>query len=457
VDGQEIWQTVLGEMELSVSKANFTTWFKGTRILEITDKVVTIGVPNNFTKEWLQNKYNIQISDIIRRSIPKLKKIDYRITSPLSIKGTPQPTVKINKEPSAEKNNLLLNNSQLNNQSNVIFDQKYNFENFIVGNNNRLAHATGIAIAENPGTLYNPFFIYGGVGLGKTHLVHAIGNEIKKRCPEKKILYISCENFTNEFIQSISSGKINDFKKKYRNVDVLLVDDIQFLSRKEGTQEEFFHTFNALYQTNRQIIITSDRVHTLIPDLEDRLSSRFGWGMVADVRSPNLETRFAILKSKCLEKNFELSEEVLEYIAEQINTNIRELEGALTRVITHSTLYNKIPVTISIVQEVLSDIVYASHKKITSDQILKSIVKFFNISLEDLTGHKRNKELVYPRQIAMYLLKNELSLSFPLIGRELGGKDHTTIMHGVNKIKKESANQPSIQQDLISLKEILYS
>lgn len=339
---EEIWQTVLAEMELTVSKANFTTWFRGTRILENDGINVIIAVPNNFTKEWLRNKYNSQILQIIKKAVPGLEKIDYRISSSNIVTKIPQqPSHKLSSKTLTDARIVQTDLTKLT--QNAIFNQKYTFDNFIVGNNNRLAHATSLAISENPGETHNPLFIYGGVGLGKTHLVHAIGNEIKKRFPEKTILYISCENFTNEFIQSISSGKINDFKKKYRNVDVLLVDDIQFLSHKEGTQEEFFHTFNALHQNNKQIVITSDRVYSSIPDLEDRLSSRFGCGMVADVRAPNLETRLAILQTKCEEKSFILESELLEYVAQNITTNIRELEGVLTRIITHCSIYNVLP------------------------------------------------------------------------------------------------------------------
>ncbi len=454
---EEIWQTVLAEMELSVSKANFTTWFRGTRILEQTDKEVIIGIPNNFTKEWLRNKYHSQIFQIIKKAVPGLLKLDYRISTGANIHSL-NPTSKSDQKPApaqSEPQPIQTDLTKINNQ-NTIFNPKYTFDNFVVGHNNRLAHATSIAISENPGTIHNPLFIYGGVGLGKTHLVHAIGNEIQKSFPDKSVLYVSCENFTNEFIQSIGSGKINNFKKKYRNVDVLLVDDIQFLSHKEGTQEEFFHTFNALHQNNKQIVITSDRVYSSIPDLEDRLSSRFGSGMVADVRAPNLETRVAILQNKCEEKHINLEPELMTFIAQSINTNIRELEGALTRIITHCNLY-KIDPSMDTIKELLEDITSIhSSKRVSSDQIIKAIIKFFNITHEDLTGKKRTRELVYPRQIAMYLLKHELSLSFPVIGRELGGKDHTTIMHGEKKILKEAATDKHVQNDLISIKEMIY-
>ncbi len=441
MDAQEIWQAALGELEVTLSKANFTTWFKGTRILDKDDKKIIIGVPNNFTKEWLRNKYHPQILVTLKKFLPDLREIDYRIVS------LPPPTLTMAAPPPTEEDTA----------PTTAFNPKYTFDSFVVGNNNRLAHAASIAVAEKPGETYNPLFIYGGVGLGKTHLMQAIGNEIQRRHPSKKVLCIPCEKFTNEFVGAISSGKMNQFKNTYRSIDVLLVDDIQFLSHKEGTQEEFFHTFNALHQANRQIVVTSDRIHTAIPDLEDRLSSRFGWGMVADVRPPNLETRLAILRTKCQEKKFNLEDEVLDYIARHILSNIRELEGALTRIESHCSLYNTQP-SLDCVTGVLEDVINSTRtKSINQDHIFRAITKFFNISLDDLLCARRNKELVYPRQITMYLMRHEMNLSFPHIGRELGGKDHTTIMHGCNKIAKELAKNTVLQQDLTNIKEVLYN
>lgn len=446
MEAQEIWQAALGALEVTLSKANYTTWFKGTQIVSISDEEIIIGVPNNFTKEWLRNKYHPDILATLKKLHPPLQKIDYKVvttpahSAPLTIDPISSPKPETSATPALSA-----------------FNPKYTFDSFIVGNNNRLAHATSLAVAEKPGEAHNPLFIYGGVGLGKTHLIHAISNEIRRRYPNKKVLYVSCEKFTNEFIQAITAGRINDFKNIYRNVDVLLVDDIQFLSHKEGTQEEFFHTFNALHQTNRQIVITSDRVPKAIPDLEDRLSSRFGWGMVADVRPPNLETRHAILRAKCEEKKYNFEPKILDYIAQQITSNIRELEGALNLIASHHTLYNTEP-SLDTIKDLLVDVVAPSRtKNINPDHILRAITKFFNIELEELLSARRNKELVYPRQITMYLLRHEINMSFPHIGRELGGKDHTTIMHGCNKIAKELAKRQDLQQDLSAIKEILYN
>src|SRR3990172_7850837 len=297
MDRKEIWQIALGELEVILSKANFTTWFQDTFILTLSEEEVIIGVPNGFTKEWLANKYHGQILQALKKNLPKLKKISYKVSFP----NTPPKPVMTREESSKEAPPIT--HPQLNG--------KYRFENFVVGNSNRLAAATAQAVSTKPGLAYNPLFLYGGVGLGKTHLIQAVGNEIVFKSPKKKIVYVSCEKFTNDFINSISSGKTNDFKKAYRDVDVLLVDDIQFLSGKEGTQEEFFHTFNALHQGNRQIVITSDRVPQAIPTLEERLRSRFEWGLMVDIQPPNLEMREAILKAKCQEKNYFLDQGII--------------------------------------------------------------------------------------------------------------------------------------------------
>ena len=440
LDGKETWQAALGELEVILSKANFTTWFKDTFILEMAEDEIIIGVPNTFTKEWLENKYHRQISETLKKMHPEIKKINYSVASTNFPKSSPQIITK-EKETSIPKEHPTLNS-------------KYTFNNFIVGNSNRLAAATAQAVTAKPGVVYNPLFIYGGVGLGKTHLIQAIGNEIIAKSPKKKIIYVPCEKFTNEFIQSISSGKINEFKKNYRDVDVLLVDDIQFLSGKEGTQEEFFHTFNTLHQTNRQIVITSDRVPKAIPQIEARLSSRFGMGMVADIQAPNLEMRQAILSSKCEEKNYSLPEEVLDYIAQNIESNIRELEGAVNRIFSYCEL-NKIEPSEDVAIKVLEDIIVSRGKNLSIEKILKVASEFFNISTDDLLSTRRNKELVWPRHIVMYLLRHEMSLSYPKIGRELNKKDHTTIIHGVEKIEKELARNNDLRKELTIIKEKL--
>jgi chromosomal replication initiator protein len=445
MDEKETWQAALGELEVVLSKANFTTWFKDTFVQEIRTDEIIIGVPNTFSKEWLENKFHNDISAALKKLHPQVKNIKYSVANSSLVKSQPIIAAKPEAEKQTRQENLL----------NPTLNPKYVFETYIVGNSNRLAAATAQAVAAKPGNAYNPLFIYGGVGLGKTHLVQAIGNEILRKNPKKKIIYVSSEKFTNDFIQSISSGKINNFKKNYRDADVLIVDDIQFLSGKEGTQEEFFHTFNALHQSNRQIIITSDRVPKAIPQLEERLSSRFGWGMVADIQSPNLEMRQAILKSKCDEKQCPLPDDVLMFIAENIESNIRELEGAINRVVSYSDLNNVDPST-DIASKALADIVAAKEKHISTEKIFTAVCDFFEIEISDLLSPRRNKELVRPRHIVMYLLRHEMNLSYPKIGNELNKKDHTTIIHGVNKIEKEIARNEEIQKELSSIKEKIH-
>lgn len=439
----ELWEKVLGELEVEISKANFTTWFRDTKILDENDGVVVIGVPNSFSKEWLENKYRRQIVNSLGKHLPQLKQLVFEIGSSISNKKSNRDVIP--KQVSVKKEVFETN-----------LNPNHCFENFVVGNNSRLASATSQAVASKPGTLYNPLFIYGGVGLGKTHLIHAIGNQILKDFPDKKVLYVSCESFTNEFVNAISSNKIKDFKKKYREVDVFLVDDIQFLSHKEGTQEQFFHTFNTLHQNNHQIVVTSDRVPKAIPELEDRLSSRFGWGMVADIQPPNLETRIAIIRRKAQERQIALDDEIINFVAQNIVANIRELEGAITRIASHAQLYQE-NLSISGVKDLMADFIDKQKNSNTnSESISKAVCRFFNIKEEELVGKRRQKELVYPRQITMYLMRHELNLSFPQIGRELGGKDHTTVMYAVDKISKEAARDDVIKSDLSTLREMLY-
>ncbi len=444
MDEKEIWQTVLGDLEVTLSRANFTTWFKDTFILELKEKEMTVAVPHGFAFEWLSKKFHPQIFEAVQKLQPEIETITYKITT----KPAPPPPVlpKITaKSPDTQEK---ISHPQLNG--------KYQFDNFVIGNSNRLAAATSQAVASKPGVVYNPLFLYGGVGLGKTHLVQAIGNEILKNHPKKKIVYVSCEHFTNDFISSISNGKINEFKKIYRNTDVFLVDDIQFLAGKEGTQEEFFHTFNALHQGNRLIVITSDKVPKAIPQIQDRLSSRFGAGMVADIQPPNSEMREEILRAKCLEKEFQLDDDTIRYIAKNIESNIRELEGAINRIMAHCQL-NREEASLDIVSKVLEDIITAKGKNLSVEKIIGTVGQYFKIESKDLLSPRRDRILVWPRQIVMYLLRHEMNLSYPIIGRELGKKDHTTIMHGVGKIEKEIGTSDELKKELTLIKEKLYS
>jgi chromosomal replication initiator protein len=440
---KQIWQAALGNLELSLSKANFTTWFKNTSAVEQNDNKITIGVPNAFTKEWLVNKYHQEILRAIRSVNPEIKQVDYQITGSSSRKPAPSlqtsslPRSAAPKFPEPRKTIL---NSGLN--------PCYTFQNFIVGANNELAAAAAQAVTKNPGKAYNPLFIYGGVGLGKTHLLQAIGNEFLKNSPPCRVLYVTTEKFTNEFIQAVRDNKGAGFKNLYRGVDVLLIDDIQFLAGKEQTQEEFFHTFNTLHQTNKQIALSSDRLPKEIPAIEERLVSRFEWGMIADVQPPDFETRLAILRSKAKERVYEVDPSVLEYIAQTVESNIRELEGSLNRLMVYCQLNNIRP-SLEKVKDILSNIIFIPKKRIVSaKKIMEIVAEFYNVLVDDLIKQSRKKEYVFPRQVAMFIIRKELETSLPMIGEIFGGRDHTTVIHAVDKIQKLAKEKESLKQEI---------
>ncbi|MBX4187575.1 MAG: chromosomal replication initiator protein DnaA [Candidatus Doudnabacteria bacterium] len=442
---QQLWQAILGNMELSLSKANFTTWFKNTSIIEKSDTGIVVGVPNAFSKEWLQNKYHQEIIKALKTIAPEIKEVKYQIVSPTFVapiapREVSRGSVSAQRKPEANQN----------------LNPKYTFESFIVGSHNQLAHAASQAVSKKPGSTYNPLFIYGGVGLGKTHLMQAVGNEVLKRTPEAKILYVTSERFTNDFVSALSQGKADQFKSLYRNMDVLLVDDIQFLAGKEGTQEEFFHTFNALHQNNRQVVMTSDRLPKEIPAIEERLVSRFEWGMIADIAAPDLETRLAILKTKCKEKNYNIEPEILQYIAETIQSNIRELEGALNRLMVYCQLNNTRP-TIDQVKNILVSVITPPKKRgVSAKKIIEVVSDFYNVSPEDLLKQSRKKEYVNPRQIAMYIIRKELETSLPSIGEFFGGRDHTTVIHAIDKIERIMKEKNSLKQEIDLIKDRIY-
>jgi len=444
MDKQQIWATVLGELELSLSKANFTTWFKNTSVLDYDTKKVTITVPNTFTKDWLKKKYEANILEALKNVIGGVEKIEYEVKSPMEIKE-----VKLHTETKQE----LPEEKPLN----YSINPRYTFESFIVGNSNKLAHAACLGVAKSPGKKYNPLFIYGGVGLGKTHLIQGIGNEILQQSPKKKVLYIPSEKFVNDFIASISSQRTNDFKNKYRNVDVLMIDDIQFLAGKESTQEEFFHTFNTLYELNKQIVLSSDRPPRALNTLEERIRSRFEGGMIVDIQAPDLETRIAILSAKCKSKDIKMPIEVMEFIAQSIQQNVRELEGALTRVVAYSELNNTSP-SIEVAKSSLETVLSRSkNRTIKIQEVLDAVSISFDIRIKDLLSPKRNKEIVLPRQIIMYLLREDLHLSFPQIAKALGGRDHTTIMHGYRKMKNLIKEKDTLRHDIDAVKDKIYT
>jgi chromosomal replication initiator protein len=457
---EEIWRAALGELELTLSRANFTTWFKNTCIIESTQAgEYTIGVPNAFTEEWLKNKYHKQISQVLQNvTSNRVTKLTYTL-------NTKQNKEKVKKATQQETQRNLQKEypqpGQTQKSSPSSLNPKYIFETYVVGSSNKLAHAAAQAIAKDPGINYNPFFIYGGVGLGKTHLVQSIGNTVLSQKPNAKVVYVTCEKFTDDFINYIRREKgqsqASSFKTKYRTADILIVDDIQFLSGKEGTQEEFFHTFNELYQNNKHVILTSDRPPKAITALEDRLLSRFEGGMVADVTLPDQETRRAILCNKCKEKGIELNDEILGYIAENIKNNIRELEGALSRVIAYCQLNNE-DATIDIVKNVLASVITSPKATaITPKKILETVSVFYDLNPEQLIAKNRKKEIAWPRQIAMYLMREEAKTSYPTIGHELGGRDHTTAMHAYEKVSQALKDNSDAKQEIELIRQKIHA
>lgn len=450
MDKNKLWQGALGELELMLSKANFMTWFKNTFIVSYENNRVVIGVPNTFTKAWFEKKYHPDIVRSLRKITDnQVREVIYQVVlhKPTAEKDIEGAGVSEYSQKLAEKERYT---------HNVGLNPRYKFQNFVIGKGNELAHAASVAVSEKPGSVYNPLFVYGGVGLGKTHLLQAIGNKMLENNPEKKILYVSSEKFTNDFIKSISSNLIEKFKNIYRSVDALLVDDIQFLAGKEGTQEEFFHTFNTLHQNNKQIVMSSDRPPKAIPALESRLVSRFEWGMIADISLPDLETRIAILEAKCKEKNLALESQILHFIANNIQNNIRELEGALNKIIAYNQL-NSTNSLFDIAKKVIeSSSAQIQKKPITARTIIGAVTEYFEIKVEDIMGACRKKNLAVPRQIIMFLMREETQSSYPSIGQEIGNRDHTTAIHAYTKISKLLENNDKIKSDIEAIRETLY-
>ena len=457
MQSDNLWQAVLGEIELSISHGNFVTWFKNTRLLNSSDGIVTIGVSNVFIKQQLENKFSELISTLLTKNGLSVRDIEFKIV-PFETKKEQQ------EEPNEiEENNRTsviqtLNNRYVSNSLSHSYRQglneKYTFDNFVVGSGNELAFAACQAIAAQPGTKYNPLFIYGGVGIGKTHLIQAVGNALVKSGKYSKVLYVSTEQFLQEFVDALRFRKTADFAAHYRAVDVLIVDDVQFIAGKEKMQEEFFHTFNALHQANKQIIISSDKPPKDIPTLEERLKSRFAWGMSIDMQNPDFETRCAIIQNKAADQNASLPNDVVEYLANNIPTNIRELEGALNQLLAFCEMRALDP-TLAIASSLFSSI-SSRPRHLSAKQIIDKTAKFFQITVEDILGSKRDKDIVVPRQVSMYILRKELHLSFPKIAKELGRKDHTTAIHSVEKIEKELVINPDIKKAVNEITEKLY-
>jgi chromosomal replication initiator protein len=423
----DLWNRALQEIEKKLSKPSFETWLKSTKAHSLKKDTMTIIAPNEFARDWLESRYLELIAEIIYDLIGEKLLIKVIIPQNESDDGL---------EMNSSTRRIHKDNEEQPEFPQNMLNPKYVFDTFVIGSGNRFAHAASLAVAEAPAKAYNPLFIYGGVGLGKTHLMHAIGHYVKEHNPMAKVVYLSSEKFTNEFINSIRDNKAVEFRNKYRSVDVLLIDDIQFLAGKESTQEEFFHTFNALHDESKQIIISSDRPPKEIPTLEDRLRSRFEWGLITDITPPDLETRIAILRKKARAEGLDIPNEVMLYIANQIDTNIRELEGALIRVVAYSSLINK-DINADLAAEALKDIIPSSKPRIvTILDIQKMVGQHYSVKMDDFKAKKRTKSVVFPRQIAMYLSRELTDFSLPKIGDEFGGRDHTTVIHAHEKIAR---------------------
>ncbi|WP_077215232.1 chromosomal replication initiator protein DnaA [Bacillus dakarensis] len=441
----DLWNNALASIEKKISKPSFDTWLKSTQAHSLQRDTLTVTAPNEFARDWLEERYSELISGILYEITGEELGVKFIIPQnqneeDINLPNPPKKLTKTDEQP--EFPSTMLN-------------PKNTFDTFVIGSGNRFAHAASLAVAEAPAKAYNPLFIYGGVGLGKTHLMHAIGHYVLEHNPNAKVVYLSSEKFTNEFINSIRDNKAAEFRNKYRKVDVLLIDDIQFLAGKESTQEEFFHTFNTLHEESKQIVISSDRPPKEIPTLEDRLRSRFEWGLITDITPPDLETRIAILRKKAKAEGLDISNEVMLYIANQIDSNIRELEGALIRVVAYSSLINK-DINADLAAEALKDIIPSSKPKvITILDIQRVVGEFYNVKLEDFKAKKRTKSVAFPRQIAMYLSRELTDFSLPKIGEEFGGRDHTTVIHAHEKISKLLQSDSQFQQQLKEINELL--
>ena len=450
---KELWQSVLAQIQFNISKANFATWFQNTEIISDKDETIVVSVPNAFSKEWLNNKYNKLILKILRESDNKIKKVTY-VIKPHAQKTQETKISSVNEN---EKLNIeQLNFEELKIDKETNLNPRYTFDNFVVGSFNELAHAAAWAVADAPGLTYNPLFIYGGGGLGKTHLLQAMGNKIIEKYKKKKVKYISSEKFVTGIVNAIRNHNIDAFKSSLSLIDVLILDDVQFLAGKNKTQEEFFHAFNTLYEKNKQIILSSDRPPNAIPELEERLRSRFEGGMMADVSFPDYETRLVILKTKLQEKRLELSEEILDYIANNVKKNIRELEGALNRLLIYYKINNSQP-DIETAKKLLKSYVFSPFDVANYKKIVESVAKFYNLEEKNLFELTRKKEIVRPRQIAMFLLRKELKYSFPAIARKFGGKDHTTAIYACKKISQEFQDNNKLTEEINLIKQRIYS
>lgn len=435
---KQLWKNCLMAIESDISKANFSTWFKNTSIVKEDTGIIYIGVPNEFVRDWLIKKYHKLITKTIADAFENMRAVEYIITKTEIIKQeTPTKTESVEKE-------LPLKDLYINPEDNL--NPRYHFNSFIVGTFNELAYAAAQAIIDSPGTKYNPFFIYGGTGLGKTHLIQAVGNTIKEKYPNKKVHYMTLEKFATDFINSLQNNKANSFKEKYRKYDLLIIDDIQFIGKMEKIQEELFHTFNTFYENNKQIIFSSDKHPNYIPELADRLKSRFAAGMIVDISEPEYESRLAILKVKLRELDIDLDEEIVDYVASAVQGNIRELEGSLNLIVCQYRLKNK-PLTLLEVKGLLKNNMKPK-KNMAIKDVVKIVSEYYKLDENSVYEKTRKKEIVKARQVVMFLLREDFNVSFPLIGQKLGGKDHTTVIHSCLKIKTDLKNDPQLLQEL---------
>ena len=463
MDAKQVWRAALGELQVSLSPANYETWLRDTQLVDVDEQRFRIAVPNGFAKDWLETRYRSLISQTLARIVGYSVQVEFMVAA-TAIDGdgaTNDATdghVRLQGSPAVVSQNVRVEASRVGGEGGATnINPRYTFANFIVGSANRLGHAASLSVAERPGHAYNPLFLYGGVGLGKTHLMHAIGNQVTGRFPRKRVVYATSEKFTNEFITSIQQGKIDEFRARYRRIDLLLIDDIQFIADKERTQEEFFHTFNAIHEDGKQIVLSSDRPPKAILTLEERLRSRFEWGLIADLTAPDLETRIAILRAKAEEGAVPITSDVVEFIARKVVSNVRELEGALNRIVAFASMGNT-PISIELAQAVLSNVLYNPKKRqVTPERIARAVSDYYSVPMEALQGQKRDKAIVMPRQIAMFLMREETDVSLLRIGAELGNRDHSTVLHACDKISREIANNDELRREIAAVRELIYA
>jgi chromosomal replication initiator protein len=473
MDARQVWRAALGELQVSLSPANFETWLRDTQLVDVDEQRFRIAVPNGFAKDWLESRYRSLISQTLARIVGYSVQVEFVIGTTPESATEAEPVAagvaagagtEASSSGSASRNGppprqqVRVEPTRLGGEGGSTYlNPRYTFANFIVGSANRLAHAASLSVAERPGHAYNPLFLYGGVGLGKTHLMHAIGNQVIAKFPRKRVVYATSEKFTNEFIASIQQGKIDEFRARYRRIDLLLIDDIQFIADKERTQEEFFHTFNAIHEDGKQIVLSSDRPPKAILTLEERLRSRFEWGLIADLTAPDLETRIAILRAKAEEGAVPVTSDVIEFIARKVVSNIRELEGALNRIVAYASM-GAMPIGIELAQAVLSNVLYNPKKRqVTPERIAKVVSEYYSVPMDVLAGQKRDKAIVVPRQIAMFLMREETDVSLLRIGAELGGRDHSTVLHACDKITREVAVNDELRREIAAVRELIYA